>query len=365
MAIRNPYALVDWAGEQIPSFHHEHGTDKVAFDLWVGAGVKHIPPSNYSNSPLGYPLDGLISMTPADVPSDVVGSPNGEHFGFTNTAGGHVAAIGSTLTGDPVTGYGGRWQDFIDDAEAALLYPGTGGFCINHPGLNYCGDAIALQMLDYSEAVLGLEIWNSLGDWYYSSRGWGTQNWHNMLVTGRRCFGLGSPDHWTEFGGEGAAATTSGGVPTTVPPFRGFNRLLVPSGYSALSVADRELACLQAYRDGRFYVALEDSSPELVNVTADATSMTVEFASSCNISFLWARHSDVAAQTTSGGTGTSATYTLRGDEVYVRAVGSLSTYEQSLTQPVMFIDQADIPESNDRKKRLLLTGSDEDCCGGH
>jgi hypothetical protein len=334
---------VDWAGEQIASLSHAHAFSRQQLGAIVAAGYEHVAISNYypSNPATSFPLSNLSA--PGDVPDNVIAGPNAEHFDFSNTAGGHFCAIGSTFaTGGPTSGYGKSWQEFVNGAVAAMIYPSAGGICINHPALNYCGDQIVQQMLDYNPAVLGLEIWNSSGDWYYSGRGWGVQAWHNILVTGRRCYGFGATDHWAQFGVQGTATTDANGRSVIVPPARGMNRLLLPSGFSALSAAEKERACLEAYFEGRSYVALEATSPRLVKLTADATSMTVAFDANCAIDFVWARPRDRAARTTSGGTGTSATYTRHGDEVYVRAVGTISAYEKSLTHPVMFIEQANL-----------------------
>src|SRR5690606_24351172 len=113
---------------------------------------------------------------------------------------------------------------------------------INHPMLvSYPGDAKAMQMLDHNPLVLGIEIYNGFAAWRdtFDTDGFALRQWHNILVTGRRCYGFAVPDHWLE----------SAGHPE-VPA--GANRLLVPSGYQAASRAQREHLCLKAYRNGEW-----------------------------------------------------------------------------------------------------------------
>src|SRR5690606_19812919 len=96
-------------------------------------------------------------------------------------------------------GVGTTWQAWVDDVAAELLYANGGGICVNHPNGDYPGTLVMLQMLDYSPLVLGIEAYNSFwrnpetqGDEFWKR--WGLQAWHEILVTGRMCFGFGGSD---------------------------------------------------------------------------------------------------------------------------------------------------------------------------
>jgi hypothetical protein len=356
MAIRNPYATVDWSGSQVPGLSHAHGADKNDLEAMVADGYRCLGFSNYrpSDPSRAYPLTNMTGVTEADVAADVIGIPNAEIFGFADANGlesgfGSMLITGADDTGDIETdvGYNGPWRSFVDEWTAELLYANAGGISLNHPHLSFAGVPMAKQWLDYSPYVLGIEIFNHLGDWFYDGRGWALDIWHELLVTGRRCYGFGAPDH-----------TDVEGAPETR---HGSNRLLVPSAYATMTRSQREQACLEAYYNGQWYVAIAGTSPELAGVAVDGSSVSVEFAESCDIKFVYALPGDAAARESATTTGTSAAYTLRGDEVYVRAVGTGSgTDEISLTQPVMFMDVQGIADFYKRRRQrrfMVLSGS--------
>lgn len=334
----NPYAAVDWAGSQVASTTHSHVfeptttgvTELQYFDELVAAGYRHLAISNYnpSDPASSYPLTNLNGVV--SVPADVIGCPNAEHYGFTGNNG-HLGAPGCLLaTGTSApSGYVGSWKSWADLAVANMQHSDGGGFTINHPGISaYVGDSVAMEMLDYSPLFLGIEIYDFFTDWspdYGAFDGLALETWHRLLVTGRRCWGFAVPDHWKESNGHPA-----------VP--KGANRLLVPSSYTVADRPTREHLCLQAYRNGQWYCVLSlPDSPVLSNVAVSATQVTVTFASACDITFFYGKFGDTAARSTATVNGTSATFNLAGDEIYVRAEGQGATqYARSFTQPIMF-----------------------------
>lgn len=333
----NPYAAVDWAGQQVTSTTHSHVKEPTAtgiteaeyFDELVAAGYRHLAISNYypSDPASSYPLTNLNGVV--SVPDDVIGCPNAEHFRGAGGADGHFGGIGSTAsTGSATAGHIGSWKNLFDTILGSMLHADGGGISVNHPNISaYPGDATVLEMLDYDERVLGIEIYDGFTDWspgYGSEDGYATEVWHRLLNTGRRCYGFAVPDHWKE----------SAGHPAT--PL-GCNRLLVPSSYAAADRATREHLCLQAYRNGQWYCAISlPDSPVLTGVTVTATQITVDFAAACDITFYWGRYGDTEARSTTPVNGTSATYNLTGEEIYVRAEGQSSATARSFTQPIMY-----------------------------
>lgn len=120
-----------------------------------------------------------------------------------------------------------------------LLHPKGGGMTLNHP-TGKMNDY--LEMLDFDDRVLGIEVWNQLTSGFGSNRGFYDSStkapshfyelWDEILATGRRCWGFFVKDHNT-FG-------------------RGRNVLVVPP-IAGLSVAEREIDMLRAYRNGSFF----------------------------------------------------------------------------------------------------------------
>lgn len=121
-----------------------------------------------------------------------------------------------------------------------LLYPDGGGITINHP--TQTGIEQYIEMLDFDERVLGIEVWND-------RRWFGVQDsaphdryyryWDALLSTGRRVFGFFVKDHMR-----------SG---------RGRNVLLVPE-IDHLEAKERERILLRAYREGSFFGMLGASA---------------------------------------------------------------------------------------------------------
>lgn len=351
--IHYPYASVDWDGPQVPGLTHAHGVTKDRFDRMVAAGYRALGFSNYypSDPARAYPLTNMTGVGEADVTDDIIGIPNAEHHSFTDV-GGHVSGFGSMLsTGTSAvetppdgTGYLGPWQTFVAEFEAELLYPNGGGISLNHPHLAFMGVDDAKTMLAYSELILGIEVYNFLGDWNYDGHGWAEDVWHDILVSGQRCFGFFAPDHNT--------------TESPYPP-QGANRLLVPSTYTTMSRAEREQACLEAYREGRWYGVAAMTSPTLTGMTANDTQVAATFSAPCAIKFVYGLPGDTEQRETPPVNASSATYNLRGDEVYVRVVGTGAGVDEiSMSQPVMYMDVASVGSFYQRRRarRFIALG---------
>jgi len=123
--------------------------------------------------------------------------------------------------------------------SGGLLHPEGGGITLNHP-TGKIDDY--LEMLDFDDRVLGIEVWNQLTSGFGSNRGFYHsmtsppshfyELWDEILATGRRCWGFFVKDHNT-YG-------------------RGRNVLIVPP-LAELSTTEREVALLRAYRKGSFF----------------------------------------------------------------------------------------------------------------
>ena len=149
-----------------------------------------------------------------DIPEDTIISPNAEHHGFSNSSS-HICSPGSSFTSgniDPKehyhlkrhgfsVGFGGTWQEGFEGMLQSLIYPNGGGITINHPTwFSQLPEEQVLEMLDFDERVLGIEIYND----YSAKRSWSeTANyrtppesepgfslnlWDRILSTGRRCW---------------------------------------------------------------------------------------------------------------------------------------------------------------------------------
>lgn len=299
VACINPYARVAWdTAKQVKSMSHWHIKKQEAFEFAIKEGFLHIAPSNYQPSVPTYPIEKFF----ANIPSGVIGCPNSEKIYTTNTGGSiHFNALGSFADG-----YGHNpeeranlttWQVAFDRIFSELQFECGGGITLNHP--NYykelVGDCFGtlLEMLDYDDRVLGVEIYNG---------GFGMGNpgkdlpkihdtryidtWDAILATGRRCFGFAVVDWYNPEKNVGA------------------NILLVP----ALTEED----CLKAYRNGEFYMQVKDSGIRFENISYEDGRVSVSVNKDADIVFVT---QDGRIKTVKG---KSATYTPTVDDVYVR-----------------------------------------------
>lgn len=182
---------------------------------------------------------GELAFT--DVPVDLIFSPNAEHHSFTNTEL-HANSVGSlyasgtfdawnkfgTVDQGYLLGTALPWQEAFKRMIDGLIYPDGGGITINHPVWSHLTDEEVMTMLEYDEAVLGIEIYNDPdGGYQHREEAWAIAMWDRLLAQGYRCFGFCVPDHTVN---------------------HGQSILLLPE--------HTEYAALRAYRQGTFYGAL-------------------------------------------------------------------------------------------------------------
>lgn len=112
-----------------------------------------------------------------------------------------------------------------------LLYPDGGGITINHPTDRL---PVLLDMLDFDQRVLGIEVWNQHEDFGVRDKTFMAlyRRWDEILRTGRRCYGFFVKDHML-YG-------------------RGRNILLLGDSVQQTR-QEREHEALRAYREGCFF----------------------------------------------------------------------------------------------------------------
>lgn len=262
----NPYADIDWDNTlYLCSVSHAHGRNNENLARLALGGVEHFPMSNYYPSSPVYPLTDYFT----EVPNGAIGCPNAEHHN-TNIGGYvHINGLGSTFSsgsehGGEHYGYdGGRWQNLFRDIIDNLLYSDGGGVTINHPcwthdNMNSFSVAHVKKMLDYDrERILGIEIYtDSTVSEVEAERqhAYALNMWDEILCTGRRCWGFGTPD-W------GAYANTDG-------TWRGRTILLVPE--------KTEHDVLVAYRKGAFFARINNTALAFTDISFDVDSYTIE-----------------------------------------------------------------------------------------
>lgn len=243
----NPYNFDFSDVVRVASCSHQHCELQSEFNNIVhNGGYRHYAISNYYPSAPVYPLSSKFT----NVPSDAISCPNAEHHN-TNITGQHINGLGCTLvSGSPEgqfpVGMGGiKWQDAFKKILDTLLYSDGGGITINHPtwsnnhGSGYTTEKIA-KLLDYDvNKVLGIEIYNSNSN----PPEYNLELWDSILLTGRRCWGFGASDHVGQSSGP-------------------------PDGKNVLLVDDAtEHKCLQAYRNGNFYVQIHNTELTFDNIS--------------------------------------------------------------------------------------------------
>ena len=115
------------------------------------------------------------------IPEDAILSHNAEHHGFSNGGGLHVNSPGSSYCSGNINvhndfhlnergffiGFGGTWQELFQGIIDQLDYPDGGGVVINHPTwFSSLADDFVIEMLDFDERVIGMEIYNHLSYGY-------------------------------------------------------------------------------------------------------------------------------------------------------------------------------------------------------
>ena len=333
--VHNPYAEVSWeTAQRVPSATHMHLANQVQLENAYRYGIRHLPISNYYPSA---PYDGdtrlsdfrlrqwwratrdgevleppinfndiidwqgeleepYRSQLPFEetelayraIPDDAILSHNAEHHGFSNSQA-HICSPGSSFAsgtfdvhnkfqlnqhGFPV-GFGGTWQSAFEGMIDGLDCPDGGGITINHPTwFSKFTDEQVLEMLDFDDRVLGIEIYNDYSgkrDWFQKpdyeapnepEQGFSLNMWDRILSTGRRCWGFCVPDHSAAGGGN----------------WQGRCMLLVEQA--------TEHACLKAYRDGSFYGCLTGDGPFVEAFEAAESSVSIVLNDSAEIRFV-------------------------------------------------------------------------------
>jgi len=333
--MQNPYEGLNWQSAiRIASATHLHIRDQHYLDNGRRYGLKHFPISNYYPSapynadtklsdfrlrqswgtkrygkPFGPPINWndiifwvdeinepcradfpFTESEPVftDIPEDIIFSHNAEHHDFTDSRA-HVCSPGSSFAsgnfdvhghyhlnehGFP-TGFGGPWREAFEGMLKDLDYPDGGGITINHPTwFSRFSDEQVLEMLDFDERVLGIEIFNDysagrnwLEDPYYkapheSEPGFSLSMWDRILSTGRKCWGFCVPDHSVCTGAN----------------WHGRNILLV-SEFT-------EHNCLKAYRLGQFYGYLKDNGLTIRDFAATKSAVSVDVSAPARVNFI-------------------------------------------------------------------------------
>lgn len=354
-AVVNPYSGVSFSN-QIMSISHEHCrsiatvptiTAARIFNYLYRCGVRHFGISNYYPStpvyPLDNPMDDTVSLTGTDalefteIPSDAIGCPNAEHHDV-NIRAMHINGLGSTFSSgnpkgvNPVGMNKAHWKECIKDILDNLIYSDAGGVTVNHPRwTDFYGGSLKVKticdVLDFDERVLGIEVFNKTSEIDEHHIGWDIDTWDNILITGRRCWGLCVPDH----DGENFSINDTGTPPTR--QLNGFNMLLCDA---------TEYDCLRAYRTGAFYGKLYNTTNLAFNdISYDSSTNTlsVETTGATKISVV------IDGSFTDYSNTNSINVVLPNDITYVRvqAEGDYPPYQRAedtkdmiFSNPIMF-----------------------------
>ncbi len=405
MTVLNPYAGVNWEeARRVPSATHMHLGNQTQLENAYRYGIRHFPISNYYPSvpyddntrrsdftlrqwwpatrdgrgiepPINWndivnwqdeleePHRSQLPFEETDllysaIPEDVILSHNAEHHGFSNSQA-HICSPGSSFAsgtfdvhnkfqlnqhGFPV-GFGDTWQAAFAGMIDGLDHADGGGITINHPTwFSKFSDEQVLEMLDFDDRVLGIEIYNDYSgkrDWFEKADyeapdeiepGFSLNMWDRVLSTGRRCWGFCVPDHSAAGGGN----------------WRGRCMLVVHEC--------TEHACLKAYRDGSFYGCLTGEGPYVQSFEATETSVSVTLSAAAEIRFV---ADAVVVKTGQGDEGAFAVPQKDGSAAvsYVRVeVRDEDSGERLFLQPVRYgVDESSTPPTTARCSTLMVS----------
>ncbi len=318
--MQDPYDEIEWSSvHRLHSINHEHtfGANRDGwawgnenepgprrrFQTLYDRGIRHFALSNYYPSKPTYPLRAFFS----DVPADAIGCPNAEHA----TPTGHFCSVGSTFATHPET-YDGSWGELFDDILGALQFPNGGGVVINHPRRSDIGFETSRELLAYDPRVLGIEVWNHRGVVLpkYRARGNATALWDELLSAGIHTFGFFNPDYHRAWDCPRAGSLA-----------RGRNILLVDE--------TTEEAAGRAYREGRFYGALDGSGLAFERIETTGRTVTIETNQPAAIQFI--SRGETLRTTWS----TATAYTIEDVYPYVRIEAHDDTGERIFSQPIV------------------------------
>ena len=302
----NPYENASFES-QIIGVTHAHCKTQFSLNRLYNGGVRHFAISNYYPSEPIYPLGSVFD----NVPVDAISCPNAEfaHFIQSPTSF-HMNGLGSTWAAgnETETSPNIGWRESVTNILENLLYADAGGVTINHPIWSKLPFRKCLEVLDFDDRVLGIEILNASTTYLDD----GIALWDKILATGRRCFGFCVPDHHAENHDEWVGRE------------------------SILANADN-YSCLKAYRKGAFYSRINNTDLQFTSNRATDSALTVTTANAESIRII-----------TNTGTyetqGNSASYTFKRNDVYARA-------EASNNEDRIFANAITLKER--KKKRML------------
>ena len=290
----NPYSNVLLGSDfKVKTTTHDHCTVQTVLDNLMSKNLNALAISNYYPSRPAYPLSDFPAFT--NIP-DVIQIPNAEQHGFTNTAGAcHLNSVGSMFTsgkplGQTPIGVNDTWEHAIIKINRDMLFEDGGGITINHPVWSQLTVQNICDFLDYSDTVLGIEIYNQSSE-IDNGTGWALDLWDEVLKTGRRCYGFAVPDHKAE-------------SETTGTEWYGSIRLIVPE------ITQQE--CLKAIRNGAFYSQIKWTSLAVTDITANGRDVSITVNESATIKAI----SDGAVISTV--TGTTMNVSVPNSATYVR-----------------------------------------------
>lgn len=324
---RNPYQNIatkkdsdtgayTWSAfiKDIKSTCHLHTIRALYFTRARNQGYDHIAISNYHASKPTVPISDIITELEGytesrdAVPSNWMESPNAEHVYFSDAANYvgssaashlHLCSLGSYMTsGGDNTGIGeggftGTIKEFAEETERLLKYPNGGGITINHPAWSQITADGIIKLLNVSNIVFGMEIYNSNCE-HGSGTGYALDLWNSVLGQGYQIFGTAVPDHETE---------------------GGFWDEHLPLGFvHLLCITKSEQEIMLAYRNGRFYTTI-DNDTLLLKYFGINNSGLVTFTASepGTIKFITANGE------TTVDNATTATYQTSSSDVFIRA----------------------------------------------
>lgn len=306
----NPYKEVIFGSdEEVSITTHDHAKDQTAVDNLMSKNLDAIAISNYYPSEPYYPLSEY-NLT---VPAGTIEIPNAEHHSFTDDTSGamHLNSIGSTFasgspSGQTPLGVADTWRHGIVKMKRDLLFAEGGGVTINHPVWSGVPTAKVIEMLDFDDVVIGIEIYNQDSE-LTNGKGWAVQMWDDILKTGRRCWGFAVPDHRAE----GSGSTN----------WEGKIVLLVPD-------ATQE-NCLKAIRNGEFYIKIKHTSLALTDLEVEGNNVTIEVSESATIKTI------IDGVVVDSSVGTTKNVTIPSKAVYVRFEAETAN-DKLFTNPIIF-----------------------------
>ena len=253
------------------------------------------------------------------LPEGILEAPNAEHHSFSDCdrimeAGFHITAPGATWAsgffdaGNKYRlkdhgyhiGAGLPWKEGFRRILDSLVWEDGGGIVINHPTHTRAPLDFLLEVLDFDDRVLGIEVWNTT----LTSEA----VWDSILRTGRQCFGFFVPDH-----------------------FNNLSRMYTPM--NILLTQERTAhAGMKAYRTGAFYGCLFNSGLAFEKIVFDGETLLVKTNKNAFIEVI----GGPGVLAYSRGNELQYTLSMKKEKVvYLRVRASDGTGETIFSQPMM------------------------------